>query len=43
MKILQQLAGFLARKYRAEGIRLAGVAETLTESGRCALLHALAP
>ena len=31
MKILQQLAGFLARKYRAEGVRLAGVAETLTE------------
>jgi len=31
MKILQQLAGFLARKYRAEGIRLAGVAETLRE------------
>lgn len=31
MKILQQLAVFLARKYRAEGVRLAGVAETLTE------------
>jgi len=31
MKILQQLAGFLARKYRVEGVRLAGVAETLTE------------
>ena len=26
MKILQQLAEFLARKYRAEGVRLAGVA-----------------
>jgi ubiquinone biosynthesis protein len=31
MKILQQLAEFLARKYRAEGAHLAGVAETLTE------------
>ena len=31
MKILQQLAGFLTRKYRAEGVCLAGVAETLTE------------
>jgi ubiquinone biosynthesis protein len=31
MKILQQLAGYLARKYRREGVRLAGVAETLTE------------
>jgi len=31
MKILQQLAGYLARKYRAEGVRLAGVARTLTE------------
>ena len=31
MKILQQLAEFLARKYRGEGVRLAGVAETLTE------------
>jgi ubiquinone biosynthesis protein len=31
MKILQQLAVFLAHKYRAEGVRLAGVAETLTE------------
>ena len=31
MKILQQLAVFLARKYRTEGVRLAGVAETLTE------------
>ena len=31
MKILQQLAGFLARKYQAKGVRLAGVAETLTE------------
>ncbi len=31
MKILQQLAEFLARKFRGEGVRLAGVAETLTE------------
>jgi ubiquinone biosynthesis protein len=31
MKILQELAEFLARNYRAEGVRLAGVAETLTE------------
>jgi ubiquinone biosynthesis protein len=31
MKILQQLAEFLARKYRSEGVRLGGVAETLTE------------
>ena len=31
MKILQQLAEFLARKYRSEGVRLAGVARTLTE------------
>jgi ubiquinone biosynthesis protein len=31
MKILQQLAVFLAHKYRADGVRLAGVAETLTE------------
>ena len=31
MKILLQLATHLARKYRAEGVRLAGVAETLTE------------
>ncbi len=31
MKILQQLAGHLARKHRAGGVRLAGVAETLTE------------
>jgi len=31
MKILQQLAVFLARKYRTEGVHLAGVAETLTE------------
>jgi ubiquinone biosynthesis protein len=31
MKILQQLAEFLARRYRTEGVRLAGVAETLTE------------
>jgi predicted unusual protein kinase regulating ubiquinone biosynthesis (AarF/ABC1/UbiB family) len=31
MKILQQLAGYLAHKYRGEGVRLAGVAETLTE------------
>lgn len=31
MKILQQLAEFLARKYRGEGVHLAGVAETLTE------------
>jgi ubiquinone biosynthesis protein len=31
MKILQQLAGFLARKYRGEGVRLSGVSETLTE------------
>jgi ubiquinone biosynthesis protein len=31
MKILQQLAEYLARKYRGEGVRLAGVAETLTE------------
>ena len=31
MKILQQLAEFLARKYREEGVHLAGVAETLTE------------
>ena len=31
MKILQQLAGFLARTHRAGGVRLAGVAETLTE------------
>jgi ubiquinone biosynthesis protein len=32
MKILQQLAGHLARKHRADGVRLAGVAETLTEN-----------
>ena len=31
MKILQQLAEFLTRKYRAEGVQLAGVAETLAE------------
>ncbi len=31
MKILQQLAGFLARRHQAKGVRLAGVAETLTE------------
>jgi ubiquinone biosynthesis protein len=31
MKILQQLAGFLARKYRAKDVRLGGAAETLTE------------
>jgi ubiquinone biosynthesis protein len=31
MKILQDLAVFLARKHRAGSIRLAGVAETLTE------------
>ncbi len=31
MKILQQLAEFLARKYQADGVRLAGVARTLTE------------
>jgi len=31
MKILQQLAEFLACKYRGEGVHLAGVAETLTE------------
>jgi ubiquinone biosynthesis protein len=31
MKILQQLAEFLAHKYRGEGVHLAGVAETLTE------------
>lgn len=31
MKILQELAEFLARKYRAEGVHLAGVARTLTE------------
>ncbi len=31
MKILQQLAEFLACRYRAEGVRLAGVADTLTE------------
>jgi len=31
MKILQQLAGYLARKHQAKGVRLAGVAETLTE------------
>ena len=31
MKILQQLAGHLARKHRTSGVRLAGLAETLTE------------
>jgi len=31
MKILQQLARHLARRHRAGGVRLAGVAETLTE------------
>jgi len=31
MKIIQQLAGFLVRKHRAGGVRLAGVSETLTE------------
>lgn len=31
MKILQQLAAYLGRKYGGEGVRLAGVAETLTE------------
>ena len=31
MKILQHLAGFLVRKYRTDGVRLAGVARTLTE------------
>ncbi len=31
MMILERLAAFLTRKYRAEGVRLAGVAETLTE------------
>lgn len=31
MKILQRLAGYLARKHRGEGVRLGGVAETLTE------------
>ena len=31
MKILQQLASHLARKHQAGGVRLAGLAETLTE------------
>jgi ubiquinone biosynthesis protein len=31
MKILQRLASHLARKHRGEGVRLAGLAETLTE------------
>ncbi len=31
MKILQQLAGFLARKYAGDRTRFAGLAETLTE------------
>ena len=31
MKILQQLAGYLTRKHRSGGTRLAGLAETLTE------------
>jgi ubiquinone biosynthesis protein len=31
MKILQHLAGYLARKHQAGGVRLAGLAETLTE------------
>lgn len=31
MKILQQLAGYLARKHRGEGVRLGEVAATLTE------------
>ena len=31
MKILQHLAGYLARKHRAGGVRLGGLAETLTE------------
>jgi ubiquinone biosynthesis protein len=31
MKIIQQLAANLARKHRAGGVRMAGVAETLTE------------
>jgi ubiquinone biosynthesis protein len=31
MKILQQLAGYLAGKHRGGGVRLAGLAETLTE------------
>lgn len=31
MKIIEQLAGYLARKHRAGGVRLAGLAETLTE------------
>ncbi len=34
MQILQKLAGFLARKYMAEGSRFAGVAESLTEVRR---------
>lgn len=31
MKILQQLAGYLSRKHQGGGVRLAGLAETLTE------------